>query len=185
MPYYISSTTSTATDIGTISATTNGTILWSDSTSNTTTPSLIWTSPSSTISGINTHWGPPREVTPAERVQLAESRLRWEQEARVRQKAKERAALLLQENLSEKQRLELAAKGYFTLVVASNGEKRYYQVHQGRNGNVHQVDAHGNKIGQYCAHPRISCPDEDTMLAQKLMLESQEQEFLRIANRWN
>lgn len=34
----------------------------------------------------------------------------------------------------------------------------------------------------YCAHPNDQCPDADTMLAQKLMLENDETSFLRIAN---
>ena len=38
------------------------------------------------------------------------------------------------------------------------------------------------KIKTLCAHPTVRVPDADNMLAQKLYLESNEEEFLRIAN---
>jgi hypothetical protein len=48
---------------------------------------------------------------------------------------------------------------------------------------VYLVDENDKPLSRYCIHPRDAVPDEDTMLMQMLMLETNEQEFLRIANR--
>lgn len=47
---------------------------------------------------------------------------------------------------------------------------------------MYKLDAQGNLIGRFCAHPAALVPDEDTLLAQKLMLETDPREFERIAN---
>lgn len=98
--------------------------------------------------------------------------------------ARERAQRMLRENLSPEQREELAANGHFTLAVLDrdSGERRLYRIRKGRSRNVQRVDDSGRVLKTLCAHPAIACPDEDTMLAQKLWLQNQEQEFLRIAN---
>jgi hypothetical protein len=129
---------------------------------------------------------PPAPETPTQ-VQAREQRRiadreRWIQIEGERALARERAQRILQENLTLAQREELAQKGHFTLTLYAGDERRLYRIRQGRSRNVHQVDDNGRILKTLCAHPGIDCPDEDTMLAQKLMLESQEQEFLRIAN---
>jgi hypothetical protein len=97
--------------------------------------------------------------------------------------AEKRAEKLLQETLSAKQREELATKGFFTLeTIAASGERRIYRIKRGRSANVEQVDVNGNRIKRLCIHPVAPVPDADTMVAQKLMLETGEEEFLRIAN---
>lgn len=96
--------------------------------------------------------------------------------------ARDRAQRILQENLTDAQREELAQNGHFTLTVHAGEERRLYRIKRGRSRNVQQVDDNGRVLKTLCAHPGIACPDEDTMLAQKLMLETQEREFLRIAN---
>jgi hypothetical protein len=97
--------------------------------------------------------------------------------------ANDRAEKLLHEILNVKQREELSTKGFFSLeTIAASGERRIYRIKRGRSRNVEQVDASGNRIKTLCAHPAELVPDADTMLAQKLMLESREEEFLRIAN---
>lgn len=100
-----------------------------------------------------------------------------------RAKARERAAKLLQESLSPKQREQLQASGFFELeTIRPDGERRTYRIRRGRSRNIQQVDASGRVLKTICAHPVENVPDEDTMLAQKLWLESKEEEFLRIAN---
>lgn len=114
-----------------------------------------------------------RQAADASRVQLE------------RGKAEKRAELLLQEQLSAEQKAELASKGFFTLrTIAKSGEERIYRIRRGRSRNVEQVDAQGTRIKTLCAHPAELVPDADTMLAQKLMLETPDtqEEFLRIAN---
>lgn len=97
-------------------------------------------------------------------------------------KARDRAAKLLQEQLTPEQRAELAAKGFFSLQVISATGKRHYRINRGRSRNVQEVDPNGKVLKTICAHPQIQCPDEDTMLTQKLMLEACEPEFLKVAN---
>lgn len=50
--------------------------------------------------------------------------------------------------------------------------------------NIELLDDTGKPIERLCAHPALYCPDEDTMLAQKLAIETDEESFRRIANRW-
>jgi hypothetical protein len=97
----------------------------------------------------------------------------------VRRAASERAESLLTRCLTTAQRGELASVGWF-MVVASSG--RRYQIRRGRVRNVIEVDFAGKRLRTYCCHPADHVPDADTMLAQKLMLEMSEDEFLRLAN---
>lgn len=96
--------------------------------------------------------------------------------------ARERAQTLLRDNLSAAQREELAAKGHFTITILEGEARRTYRIKKGRSRNVQQVDDRGRVLKTLCAHPMIACPDEDTMLAQKLWLETREREFLQVAN---
>lgn len=178
-----SATTSTSVTVGT------GNIVAAGSTTAGTSGTIIWGTWNNTY------------VESQEQVQ---ARLRRNEEARQRQiqyneearlqrlvtdteraAARERAALLLNEALSEQQRLELADKGHFSLRVidSKTQEERLYRIRRGRSGNVDRVDASGRVLNKFCIHPIIACPDEDTMLAQKLMLEHDEETFLRTANR--
>ena len=97
--------------------------------------------------------------------------------------ARGRAEKLLHESLSPIQLDELQKDGHFHLdVLSRDGDSRRYRIKRGRVRNVQQVDASGRVLKHFCIHPREEVPDADTMLAQKLLLESMEQEFLRIAN---
>lgn len=139
-----------------------------------------------------TGWIEDQNLSREERDRRAQEHLRRNQEYEAqriqvegeRKMARERAAQLLQEALSERQRLEMAEKGFFSLTVhdSKTKEQRHYRIRKGRSGNVEQIDANGNRLKGFCIHPIMACPDEDTMLAQKLMLETQEDEFLRVAN---
>jgi hypothetical protein len=120
--------------------------------------------------------------------QYREQRVRQEGEwaiaSRIREAANGRAERILKESLSPKQCEELAAKGYFELeTIRPTGERKLYRINRGRSANVQEIDAASGKIvKRLCAHPTALVPDADTMLCQKLMLESQEDDFLRIAN---
>lgn len=98
---------------------------------------------------------------------------------------RERRALdLLMLALDEQQRRDLADRGCFYLeVIPRDGSIRRYEIRRGRAGNVYQVDSEGKRIAKFCAHPAEFCPDPDTMLAQKLMIEADEEAFLALANR--
>lgn len=96
--------------------------------------------------------------------------------------ARKRAQTLLRENLDPAQREELATKGHFTITVLEGDARRTYRIKKGRSRNVQQIDDSGRVLKTLCAHPLIACPDEDTMLVQKLWLETREHEFLQVAN---
>lgn len=133
-----------------------------------------------------THRRATEEQQRREQERQRQQREHRETQARIqieRSAAEKRAERLLQTALSAAQREELAAKGFFTLrTLSKNGEERIYRIRRGRSRNVEQIDAAGNRLKTLCAHPVAAVPDADTMLAQKLMLEDDEESFLRIAN---
>lgn len=101
----------------------------------------------------------------------------------VKNAARDKARQLLDAQLDERQRIDLASNGYFELeTIQQSGERRRYRIRRGRAGNVHRLDEQGREVRRYCIHPIIACPDEDTMLTQKLWLENNEVLFLRTAN---
>ncbi len=65
--------------------------------------------------------------------------------------------------------------------VISKDGKRTYRITYGIAGNVILIEK-GKPVARYCIYP-IGIPIEDVMLAQKLMLETDEESFIRIANR--
>jgi hypothetical protein len=125
----------------------------------------------------------PRQQTPEERAEEEARQARWreiaEQERKAKEAAEARAEKLLLENLSLKQRAEYEQHKHF---VIERGDRRY-RVRRGRTGNVDVIDKDGRVSHRLCAHPAPSIPDPDTMLAQKLMLEHDDEAFLRVANR--
>jgi hypothetical protein len=94
--------------------------------------------------------------------------------------ADERAERLLLDNLNESQRVmyEQAKK----IIVKGNETGDEYEIALGRSRNIRVVGADGRYKRTLCAHPAELVPNADTVLAQKLMLECAEREFLRIAN---
>lgn len=98
------------------------------------------------------------------------------------QKARKRAKKLLVENLNEKQRRTLEKHGWFEVKV---GDRRF-RIHNDRyQHNVFELDGAGAKLREFCAHTSHACPQEDHVLAQKLMLEGCPEEFFAIANQWD
>lgn len=93
-------------------------------------------------------------------------------------KALKRAEELLFMHLSDGQREQYLAKGYFDAPIKG----RLYRINKGRAGNVELIEAGAPKY-RYCIHPRDYTPAPDAMLAQLLMLETDEDRFLKTANR--
>lgn len=91
--------------------------------------------------------------------------------------ASKKARRLLYEHLSPPQRKCLRERKFFDVPVGG----KVYRIRQGTHGNVRLLDARGHEQVSYCAQPD-GVPDEDAMLAQKLMLETDERAFLRVAN---
>jgi hypothetical protein len=167
----------------------------------TTTSNHIWTAWNSastastmtiTSNGTDaTTWTVWNEVVsaPARRIS-AEERRRWrareqeqrrrhEEEQRERKEAEAKAETLLLKALTPEQREDYRRRKCFHL---HTGGKRY-RIERGWQGNVKLVDDAERQLASYCIHPRDHrIPVADNLLAQKLLLEADEQEFRRIAN---
>lgn len=94
-------------------------------------------------------------------------------------RASERARRLLLQCLNASQRAEFERTGAFT-VRGPSGQS--YRIGFGTIANVEVVGERGELLYRLCAGP-TELPTPAVMLAQKLMLESRELEFLRIAAR--
>lgn len=97
-----------------------------------------------------------------------------------RTEAIDRARALLVESLTAEQREQYDENMEF--IVYGQKTKKQYLIKDGRVGNVEELDSAGRTRRRYCAHPQMGLPDADTMLAQKLMIECNEDEFLDKAN---
>jgi hypothetical protein len=132
-------------------------------------------------------WGGTLELTQAQRAARLERLAATEQHQRAlaieRAAAAARAEILLTESLTAAQAAELQQTNAFHLTtIAADGTRRRYRIRRGRAGNVDQLDDAGRVLKRLCIHPTLAVPDADTMLAQKLLLETDEATFLRVAN---
>jgi hypothetical protein len=92
-----------------------------------------------------------------------------------------RARALLREHLDETQREHFERAGSF-IVVAQSG--RRYRIRAANTSNVRDETDGANYCVQFRSDPQcLSIPLEDLLLAQKLLLECDETQFLRIANK--
>jgi hypothetical protein len=95
-------------------------------------------------------------------------------------KARKRAKRLLRSHLDLTQRRELKRKGHFD-VLGSKGN--VYRIAASYPYNVRLAGEAMRSRIFFCLEPDDpEIPLEDVLLAQKLMLESDEGEFLRLAN---
>jgi hypothetical protein len=90
--------------------------------------------------------------------------------------ARARARNLLLQCLTKAQKETLEQHQYFDVEVAG----KTYRIRQGTHGNVRLLKE-GKEAVRYCIQPS-GVPIEDCMLSQKLLLETDEHSFLRIAN---
>lgn len=89
---------------------------------------------------------------------------------------------LLDEWLSPAQRECLKTHNYFEVTGGTTGTR--YRIRRGRQQNIDELDADGKKVALLCFLPEGQLVAGDCMLAQKIALESNETEALRVANRW-
>jgi erythromycin esterase-like protein len=89
-----------------------------------------------------------------------------------------RSLELLEQCLSPAQRAEFARSSTFR-VRGQSGQQ--YRITYGTTSNVEVLEPAGTVSRRLCALPAGNLPIPAVMLAQKLMLETQEAEFLRIA----
>lgn len=131
---------------------------------------------------------PPKQLTPEEQVEIAAKReaeaialkAKREKEEADRKAASERAERLLAAQLTDEQKASYLKDRTF-IVTAADGTK--FRIKLGRAGNVEELNDAGKPIARLCIHPTEFVPDGDTVLAQKLMLETDPKAFRKIANR--
>lgn len=99
----------------------------------------------------------------------------------IRSAARDKARALLVSMLSVQQREQLKRCSWFD-VIGSHSQQTY-RIREGSHGNVRLLSPDGQKeVASYCGQPN-GVPVGDSMLAQKLQLECDETEYLRLANR--
>jgi hypothetical protein len=104
-----------------------------------------------------------------------------EQQVALEHQAEERAVCLLQAVLTPAQVEEFSRNRCFT-VIGKNGKRRYRIWSTAIAYNIELIDDKGRPIEQLCAHLDDTLPVADSLLAQKLWLEHDEDGFRRIAN---
>jgi hypothetical protein len=94
--------------------------------------------------------------------------------------AKERGEKLLQENLTEAQRQELAKHNFFHVRGGTSG--KWYRIHRGRQQNVVELGPDGYPLVGRCFLPGGNLCEGDVMIGQKAELEICEAEAIKISN---
>jgi hypothetical protein len=100
---------------------------------------------------------------------------------RARTPAEKRAMMLLRSWLSPEQERQWEARGTFEVVGCDTG--RRYRITYRAVMNIHQLDADGQPVQQWCFAPEGRLAVGDVLLAQKIALETMETKALEIANR--
>lgn len=96
--------------------------------------------------------------------------------------AEGRSLRLLREWLSPAQREQFVRKGYFEVIGSDSGMR--YRIHAGASVNVCELDETGRRQVGLCFMPIGTLPIGDVMLAQKIALETCEDEVLSLARRF-
>lgn len=123
----------------------------------------------------------PEQVAAREAQQrqyAAEQATREAERRAVRAEADKRAEALLRAHLTPEQQAQLSTKDWF-LIHSKSG--KVYRINRGRNANIDVIDETGKTVRSLCVHPRDAVPDADTMLAQKVMIEHDEESVLKMA----
>lgn len=107
-----------------------------------------------------------------------QNQARWRREKLELLRASKRARKTLMKFLDAEQLASYAATGRFK-VVASNG----WVFELRKQGNPLLLGDDGHADASFCIHPRERFPDEDKILSFMLLLMSDVDDFLRIANR--
>lgn len=175
------------TTTGTSATTTDIFSIWCDSTASTGTSTVWadWVSEYTTIQ-IDRAEQLRHEVERQQAMQQFRERANLEYVERQKKQlqAKRKAKMLLLENLDMEQFKDFHKEGHF-FVKSPSG--RLYRIREGRSINIDLMKGNSRieVEKRLCAHPDVICPNEDTMLAQKIYLEHMEQQFLQIANQYD
>lgn len=94
--------------------------------------------------------------------------------------ALQRANDLLMMCLSGRQRSDWRKHSFFEVRSQSG---KTFRITNGYSMNVHELDENGRAVRTHCIVPKgVEVPVPDQLLMQKLMLETNEAEFMRVAN---
>jgi hypothetical protein len=104
-----------------------------------------------------------------------------EERNKLKQEAEKRAKAILIEHLTPEQQ-ETVEKNKWFVVIGGKTGKPYRIRTSGYQGNVEQLENSTPKT-RFCCHASHALPLSDHHLTQKMMIESDECEFLRVANR--
>lgn len=108
---------------------------------------------------------------------LRETRARAFKQQIERTRAVRKGRRLLLVTMTEMQQRDYAKTGTF-MVLAANG--KWYRLR--KNGTTHELGADGVATHSHCIHLSHSFISEDTLIAVKMLLETDPAEFHRIAN---
>lgn len=134
--------------------------------------------PASTISNFPSTIGLDIDIDTSA-LQRALSRVNLQSESRPNyDDASEKAEELLYSCLSTDQRRCYSRYGYFFVIGNITGNR--YKLVQKKQINVYRVDSKGNEISRHCVVSETTVPMGDHLLAQKLLIETNEDEFLRV-----
>jgi hypothetical protein len=108
---------------------------------------------------------------------------RYEEQERERQAVRDRALELLRSLLTDGQWASYQEKGWFE--VRGKSGRRWRVRNRGQSGNIDLMPEIGEeRDATYCAHPPGDLPDADAHAAQMLALVTDDEAFLRVANRY-
>jgi hypothetical protein len=96
--------------------------------------------------------------------------------------AEARAKRLLREWLTREQIDQLDEHGHFEVVGSQTGKR--YRINYGNCANVQEVDKKGRLVMGLCFLPIGNLAPGDVMLAQKIAIETSEDQVLAKANRF-
>lgn len=112
------------------------------------------------------------------RIAAAEREERQARERADREQAVQRAETLLHAHLNDRQRRALKAHGRFRVKSMSG---RWYEIGRGHHGQLKELGPRGKPVNHLCVYATGGLPDADQMLAQKLYLESAEDNLRKVA----
>jgi hypothetical protein len=153
--------------------------VWSDNTTATPVSFDPWPCWTTTGNSVQIEMPPmSEEERAAAEARRAASEARYVEQRKQAEEARDAAERLLVSCLNRRQRSEYRRDKCFT-VITRNGRRRY-RIRPGEAPiRIHGED--GRRY-RYCIHPAHGFPSQDVALSQKLLLESDEAAFLRIAN---
>jgi hypothetical protein len=97
--------------------------------------------------------------------------------------AEQKARALLRRWLSPSQLEQYEKMGHFEVVGSDSGKR--YRIRRYAQMNIEELDERGAEVAVWCFLPEGNLPVGDTLLAQKIALETNERAALAIANRHN